>query len=254
MRTGKFIIGILLLCCFIRMVIGEPCTVPSGAWSRRCFAEIGFGLTSWLMVDDSPLVGRISRCWMSLLGYALCVLLMKRIIGSIVVCRVTANLNRGYCGVQQPGRSAIVVGQANYPGGKKGEPLRIDRRTLLLYRSLILRDGGKVMEKDGKIYIDGKSSSQYIPKQRFYYMEGITGWTRMIAGRLVLFRKRQSLESSILFFSLSIPKAMVESNSFATNDDAVSLRFKRSSCRYGWLNHNPARTAARIYINIYNFQ
>ena len=31
---------------------------------------------------------------------------------------------------------------------------------------------GKVMEKDGKIYIDGKSSSQYIPKQRFYYMEG----------------------------------------------------------------------------------
>ena len=28
------------------------------------------------------------------------------------------------------------------------------------------------MEKDGKIYIDGKSSSQYIPKQRFYYMEG----------------------------------------------------------------------------------
>lgn len=53
MRTGKFIIGILLLCCFIRMVIGEPCTVPSGAWSRRCFAEIGFGLTSWLMVDDS---------------------------------------------------------------------------------------------------------------------------------------------------------------------------------------------------------
>ena len=55
---------------------------------------------------------------------------------------------------------------------KKGEPLRIDRRTLLLYRSLILRDGGKVMEKDGKIYIDGKSSSQYIPKQRFYYMEG----------------------------------------------------------------------------------
>ena len=24
-----------------------------------------------------------------------------------------------YCGVQQPGRSAIVVGQANYPGGKK---------------------------------------------------------------------------------------------------------------------------------------
>ena len=31
MRTGKFIIGILLLCCFIRMVIGEPCTVPSGS-------------------------------------------------------------------------------------------------------------------------------------------------------------------------------------------------------------------------------
>ena len=29
-----------------------------------------------------------------------------------------------------------------------------------------------MMEKDGKIYIDGKSSSQYIPKQRFYYMEG----------------------------------------------------------------------------------
>ena len=31
MRTGKItLLGILLLCCFIRMVIGEPCTVPSG--------------------------------------------------------------------------------------------------------------------------------------------------------------------------------------------------------------------------------
>ena len=51
---------------------------------------------------------------------------------------------------------------------KKGEPLRIDRRTLLLYRSLILLDGGKVMEKDGKIYIDG----EILEENYGYYLEG----------------------------------------------------------------------------------
>jgi len=144
MRTGKFIIGILLLCCFIRMVIGEPCTVPSGS------------------MEPTLLCG--DRLWINKLAY-----------GGRFPSRLP--------GYSEPKQGDIAV--FNSPVDpqlllvkritrvvKKGEPLRIDRRTLLLYRSLILRDGGKVMEKDGKIYIDGKSSSQYIPKQRFYYMEG----------------------------------------------------------------------------------
>ena len=114
MRTGKFIIGILLLCCFIRMVIGEPCTVPSGS------------------MEPTLLCG--DRLWINKLAY----------------------------GGRFPSRWADIPLLNVFTWIR---PLR-------LYRSLILRDGGKVMEKDGKIYIDGKSSSQYIPKQRFYYMEG----------------------------------------------------------------------------------
>ena len=86
--------SLLVFCCYAVLSVwwsGSHVLCLRGAWSRRCFAEIGFGLTSWLMVDDSPLVGRISRCWMSLLGYALCVLLMKRIIGRIVCLLYTSD-------------------------------------------------------------------------------------------------------------------------------------------------------------------
>ena len=94
MRTGKFIIGILLLCCFIRMVIGEPCTVPSGSMEPTLLC----GDRLW--INKLAYGGRFPSRWadiplLNVFTYALCVLLMKRIIGSIVVCRVTANLNRG---------------------------------------------------------------------------------------------------------------------------------------------------------------
>ena len=58
---------------------------------------------------------------------------------------------------------------------KKGEPLRIDRRTLLLYRSLILRDGGKVMEKDGKYISMERAARSIYPSNAFIIWRGITG-------------------------------------------------------------------------------
>ena len=168
MRTGKFIIGILLLCCFIRMVIGEPCTVPSGSMEP-----------TWLWINKLAYGGRFPSRWADIP--------LLNVFTWIRPLRLADEENhweyRRLPGYSEPKQGDIAV--FNSPADpqlllvkritrvvKKGEPLRIDRRTLLLYRSLILRDGGKVMEKDGKIYIDGKSSSQYIPKQRFYYMEG----------------------------------------------------------------------------------
>ena len=155
MRTGKFIIGILLLCCFIRMVIGEPCTVPSGSMEPTLLC----GDRLW--INKLAYGGRFPSRWADIP--------LLNVFTWIRPLRLADEENhweyRRLPGYSEPKQGDIAV-------VKKGEPLRIDRRTLLLYRSLILRDGGKVMEKDGKIYIDGKSSSQYIPKQRFYYMEG----------------------------------------------------------------------------------
>ena len=173
MRTGKFIIGILLLCCFIRMVIGEPCTVPSGSMEPTLLC----GDRLW--INKLAYGGRFPSRWADIP--------LLNVFTWIRPLRLADEENhweyRRLPGYSEPKQGDIAV--FNSPVDpqlllvkritrvvKKGEPLRIDRRTLLLYRSLILRDGGKVMEKDGKIYIDGKSSSQYIPKQRFYYMEG----------------------------------------------------------------------------------
>ena len=255
MRTGKFIIGILLLCCFIRMVIGEPCTVPSGSMEPTLLC----GDRLW--INKLAYGGRFPSRWADIP--------LLNVFTWIRPLRLADEENhweyRRLPGYSEPKQGDIAV--FNSPADpqlllvkritrvvKKGEPLRIDRRTLLLYRSLILRDGGKVMEKDGKIYIDGKSSSQYIPKQRFYYMEGDNRMNSHDSRSFGFISEGNHWKVRFCSFLYRFPKAMVESNSFATNDDAVSLRFKRSSCRYGWLNHNPARTAARIYINIYNFQ
>lgn len=255
MRTGKFIIGILLLCCFIRMVTGSHILCLRGAWSRRCFAEIR------LWINKLAYGGRFPSRWADIP--------LLNVFTWIRPLRLADEENhweyRRLPGYSEPKQGDIAV--FNSPVDpqlllvkritrvvKKGEPLRIDRRTLLLYRSLILRDGGKVMEKDGKYISWERASSQYIPKQRFYYMEGDN---RMNShdSRSFGFISEEAIIGKFDFVLFSIvPKSKVESNSFATNDDAVSLRFKRSSCRYGWLNHNPARTAARIYINIYNFQ
>lgn len=159
MRTGKFIIGILLLCCFIRMVIGEPCTVPSGSMEPTLLC----GDRLW--INKLAYGGRFPSRWADIP--------LLNVFTWIRPLRLADEENhweyRRLPGYSEPKQGDIAV--FNSPADpqlllvkritrvvKKGEPLRIDRRTLLLYRSLILRDGGKVMEKDGKIYIDGKRS------------------------------------------------------------------------------------------------
>lgn len=155
------------------MVIGEPCTVPSGSMEPTLLC----GDRLW--INKLAYGGRFPSRWADIP--------LLNVFTWIRPLRLADEENhweyRRLPGYSEPKQGDIAV--FNSPADpqlllvkritrvvKKGEPLRIDRRTLLLYRSLILRDGGKVMEKDGKIYIDGKSSSQYIPKQRFYYMEG----------------------------------------------------------------------------------
>ena len=155
MRTGKFIIGILLLCWFIRMVIGEPCTVPSGSMEPTLLC----GDRLW--INKLAYGGRFPSRWADIP--------LLNVFTWIRPLRLADEENHWE---YRPVDPQLLLVKRITRVVKKGEPLRIDRRTLLLYRALILRDGGKVMEKDGKIYIDGKSSSQYIPKQRFYYMEG----------------------------------------------------------------------------------
>ena len=94
MRTGKFIIGILLLCCFIRMVIGEPCTVPSGSMEptllcgdRLWINKLAYGGRFPSRWADIPLLNVFT--WIRPLRLA------DEENHCIVVCRVTANLNRG---------------------------------------------------------------------------------------------------------------------------------------------------------------
>ena len=120
MRTGKFIIGILLLCCFIRMVIGEPCTVPSGSMEPTLLC----GDRLW--INKLAYGGRFPSRWADIP--------LLNVFTWIRPLRLADEENHweyrrlpGYSEPKQgdiavfnsPGRSAIVVGQANYPGGKK---------------------------------------------------------------------------------------------------------------------------------------
>ena len=153
MRPGKFFIGILLLCCLIRSVTGVPFTVPAGCsvatllcGERRWFIKLAYG-------------GRVPSRWADIP--------LLNVFTWIRPLRLADEENhweyRRLPGYSEPKQGDIAV--FNSPVDpqlllvkritrvvKIGEPLRIDRRTLLLYRSLILRDGGKVMEKDGKIF------------------------------------------------------------------------------------------------------
>ena len=173
MKTGKYIVCILLLCCFIRMVIGEPCVVPSGSMEPTLLC----GDRLW--INKMAYGGRFPSRWADIP--------LLNVFTWIRPLRLADEKNhweyRRLPGYRRPKPGDIVV--FNSPAdprlllvkriarvAAKGEPLRIDKRTLPLYRSLILRDGGKVTEKGGKIYIDGKTGSHYVPKRSFYYMEG----------------------------------------------------------------------------------
>ncbi len=173
MRTGKYFIGFLLLCCFIRMVIGEPCVVPSGSMEPTLLCG------DRLYINKLAYGGRFPSRWADIP--------LLNIFTWIRPLHLADKENHwayrrlpGYCRPKlgdiavfnSPADPQLLLVKRIVQVVKKGEPLRIDRWTLPIYRSLILRDGGKVMEMEGEIYIDGKIDSQYVPKQNFYYMEG----------------------------------------------------------------------------------
>ena len=173
MRTGKFIIGILLLCCFIRMVIGEPCTVPSGSMEPTLLC----GDRLW--INKLAYGGRFPSRWADIP--------LLNVFTWIRPLRLADEENhweyRRLPGYSEPKQGDIAV--FNSPADpqlllvkritrvvKKGEPLRIDRRTLLLYRSLIIREGSSIAKYRNRIFINGKCDSLYITKHTFYFMEG----------------------------------------------------------------------------------
>ena len=55
---------------------------------------------------------------------------------------------------------------------KKGDTLRIDKKSLDRYCSIIQHDGGYVSRLRNRILINGRVDSVYVPKREYYYMEG----------------------------------------------------------------------------------
>lgn len=173
---NKFLQGTFLLVfisVFIRIVIGEPCLVPTGSMEPTLLG----GDRLW--INKLAYGGRLPERWADVP--------LLNIFTWIRPLRVADRQNRwGYRrlpGYTSPKVNDIVV--FNSPTDShlllvkrvtqvvsEGDTLVLNRRTYSFYRSLILHEGNNIMESNGVIYVNGKRESVYVPKHTFYFMEG----------------------------------------------------------------------------------
>ncbi|WP_370860748.1 signal peptidase I [Parabacteroides faecis] len=173
MKIGKNILLLLFVCLFIRIAVGEPCFIPSESmeptllsgdriWINKLayggklptrWADIPlFNVFTWirpLRIADEQNEWKYHR----LPGYT------YPKLGDIVV-------------FNSPSNPQLLLVKRIVQVIEKGDTLIINRNTLPLYRSLIIREDNKVSELKSHIIINGKHVSFYTPKQSFYFMEG----------------------------------------------------------------------------------
>lgn len=136
MRILKGTILLVFVCVFIRIVVGEPCVVPSGSMEPTLLC----GDRLW--INKLEYGGRLPKRWADIPVFNSPmderVWLVKRITHII----------------------------------PQGDTLAINKETLNSYRSLIIREGSSIAKYRNRIFINGKCDSLYITKHTFYFMEG----------------------------------------------------------------------------------
>ena len=211
MRILKGIVLLVFICVFIRIVIGEPCVVPSGSMEPTLLC----GDRLW--INKLAYGGRLPKRWADIP--------LLNVFTWIRPLRIADERNHWTYfrlpGYAKPQLGDIVV--FNSPTDEriwlvkrithiipKGDTLAINKETLSSYSSLIIRDGSTVSDYRNHIFINGKCDSLYVPNHTFYFMEGdnrnrftlwkaIIGTIRTTAVTLVISRKKQSSENLISF-------------------------------------------------------
>lgn len=173
MKIGRTILLLLFVCLFIRIVIGEPCLIPSGSMEPTLLC----GDRVW--INKLAYGGKLPTRWADIP--------LLNVFTWIRPLRSADEQNkwkyRRLPGYTYPKWGDIVV--FNNPSDphlllvkriiqviKKGDSLVLNQNTIPLYRSIIVREGNEVSELENQIFINGKRSSIYIPEQSFFFMEG----------------------------------------------------------------------------------
>lgn len=173
MRILKGIVLLVFICVFIRIVIGEPCVVPSGSMEPTLLC----GDRLW--INKLAYGGRLPKRWADIP--------LLNVFTWIRPIRIADERNHWTYfrlpGYAKPQLGDIVV--FNSPTDEriwlvkrithiipKGDTLAINKETLSSYSSLIIRDGSTVSDYRNHIFINGKCDSLYVPNHTFYFMEG----------------------------------------------------------------------------------
>lgn len=173
MRIVKGFILIVFVCVFIRMVIGEPCIVPTESMEPTLVS----GDRLW--INKLAYGGRLPRRWAD-------IPLINAFTWIRVLREADEHIRWNYHrlpGYTHPKVNDVVV--FNSPSDRnlllvkrvsqvieKGDTIEINKKTVDKYRSLIIRDGGDVAVYRNRIFINGRVDSVYVPWRTYYFMEG----------------------------------------------------------------------------------
>lgn len=174
MKTCKLIIAILSFCVFVRMVVGEPCVVPT----RSMEPAVLCGDRVW--IDKLTYGGRLPAKWgdIPLVNFFTWVRPLRKADERNLWCY------RRLPGIRCPQKGDIIV--FNSPLDvhlllvkritgliEKGDTLPVTVETFDRVRPVIERDGNSLWRKGGRIYINNsRCDSFYLPKRTFYFVEG----------------------------------------------------------------------------------
>lgn len=173
MKIGRTILLLLFICLFIRIVIGEPCLIPSGSMEPTLLC----GDRVW--INKLAYGGKLPTRWADIP--------LLNVFTWVRSLRSADEQNkwkyRRLPGYTYPKWGDIVVFNSSLDPHlllvkrivqviKKGDSLVLNQNTIPLYRSIIAREGNEVSELENQIFINGKRTSIYIPEQSFFFMEG----------------------------------------------------------------------------------
>ncbi|MDR2147849.1 MAG: signal peptidase I [Tannerella sp.] len=169
----KFIAGLLCFAVFIRLFIGEPCTVPSASMQ--------------------PTIIEGDRLWIDKLTYGA---RLPRRFADIPILNIftwikplrEADLRNDWGENRLKGRrlpqinDVVVFESPEYPNPllvkriskikTVGDTLPVNTDNYEMMENLIRKEGDNIIRRVGKIFINGKADSVYRVKQSCYFMTG----------------------------------------------------------------------------------
>ncbi|MCP9611811.1 signal peptidase I [Coprobacter tertius] len=166
-------IGTLLLAIFIRLTIGEPCSVNSPSMEPTIMTG------DWLWIDRLTYGGIVPRRWSDI-----------PIINIFTWIPALRNADAGndwgyrrFPGFRKPDVDDVVV--FRNPENEEilyvkriegilvcGEAVRIDSSNYNIMKKVIEKDGNTIYRENDKIYINGVILKFYAPMQNFYFVLG----------------------------------------------------------------------------------